>query len=128
MTEYLQSKDVDSFMRMLQALLASIPYYEGKTPEHEQLWRNIVFAIFTVLGQYVRAEVHSSTGRSDCIVETEKYIYIFEFKQDGSAEDALRQIEEKGYALPYASSAKQVVRIGVNFSTKMKTIDTWLAE
>ena len=128
MTEYLQSKDIDSFMKMLQALLASIPYYEGKTPEHEQQWRNIIFAVFTVLGQYVRAEVHSSTGRSDCIVENEKFVYIFEFKQDDSSEAALRQIEEKGYALPYASSAKQVVRIGVNFSTKMKTIDTWLAE
>lgn len=124
MTKYLENDDSEAFMKMLQSLLASIPYYEGKAPENEQAWRNIVYAVFTVLGQYVRAEVHSSNGRSDCIIENDKYVYIFEFKQDKTADEALSQIEEKGYELPYLAS-KKIIKIGANFSSKIGTIDEW---
>ena len=110
-------------MQMLQALLASVPYYEGKAPVNEQQWRNILYAIFVVLGQYVRSEVHSSRGRSDCILENDRYVYIFEFKQDKTAEEAIEQIDANGYAVPYAASQKKVVKIGANFSTKMQTLD-----
>lgn len=125
MTGYLNEGDIDSFMIMIKALLASLPYYEGAEPVHEQQWRNIVYAIFKILGQYVRTEVHSARGRSDCIVETKSFIYIFEFKQDKSADEALSQIDEKGYAIPYASSEKKVVKVGANFSTSIRTIDEW---
>jgi hypothetical protein len=125
MTGYLENRDLESFMTMIKALLASIPYYEGEVPSNEQQWRNILYAIFTILGQYVRAEVHSSRGRSDCIIETDKYIYIFEFKQDKSADEALSQIEDKGYAVPYISSGKEIIKIGANFSSKEQTIDGW---
>lgn len=125
MVTYLRDNDMELFLTMLQALLASVPYHEGKTPSNEQQWRNIVYAIFTVLGQYVRTEVHSAAGRSDCIVENEKYVYIFEFKQDKTAEEALNQIEEKNYALPYVSSGKRIVKIGADFSTKIGSLDSW---
>lgn len=128
MIRYLQENQLQPLMRMLQALLASIPYHEGKTPAGEQQWRNVLYAVFTVLGQYVRAEVHCAGGRSDCVVENRDYIYIFEFKEDRSAEEALRQIDERGYALPYAASGKQVVKIGVNFSSQKKTLDEWEME
>lgn len=126
MTGYLKNGDTDSFMKMLQALLASIPYYEGKAPEQEQQWRNIIYAVFAVLGQYVTAEVHSARGRSDCIVENENHVYIFEFKMNESAEAALKQIEETGYAEPYLASGKRIIKIGVNISDKKGTIDEWL--
>ena len=125
MTDYLESANVDGFMKMLQSLLASIPYYEGKAPENEQAWRNIVYAVFTVLGQYVHAEVHSANGRSDCVVETDKYVYIFEFKQDKTAQEALQQIYDKGYCLPIAPNAKKIIKVGANFSTELKTLDKW---
>ena len=125
MTGYLNEGDIDSFMTMIKALLASLPYFEGAEPAHEQQWRNIVYAIFKILGQYVRAEVHSTRGRSDCIVETKSFNYIFEFKQDKSADCALSQIDEKGYAIPYASSEKKIVKVGANFSTSIRTIDEW---
>lgn len=125
MITYLRTNEMEPFMTMLQALLAGIPYHEGKTPASEQQWRNVVYAIFTVLGQYVRCEVHSSRGRSDCIVENEHYVYLFEFKQDKSAREALEQIEDRGYALPYAACGKQVVKIGANFSTQMRTLSEW---
>lgn len=125
MVRCLQDNDLEPFMTMLMALLASIPYHEGKAPSNEQEWQNVIYAIFTVLGQYVRTEVHSSGGRSDCIAENDSYIYIFEFKQDKTAEEALRQIDDKGYALPYSAGGKKIVKIGANFSNKKRTLDEW---
>ena len=125
MIGFLRDNDMEPFMIMLQALLAGIPYHEGKVPSQEQQWRNIVYAIFTVLGQYVRAEVHSANGRSDCVVENERYFYIFEFKQDKTAEEALKQIDDRGYALPYAASQKKVIKVGADFSTEKRTLDAW---
>ena len=72
------------------------------------------------LGQYVKAEVHSALGRSDCVVENDQYVYIFEFKQDKTAAEALKQIDENGYAAPYASCGKKIMKIGANFSTEKK--------
>lgn len=128
MIHYLENADVDDFMTMLQALLASIPYYEGKTQENEQQWRNILYAIFSILGQFVMTEIHSAMGRSDSVLENQKYIYIFEFKQDKTAEEALNQIDDKGYAKPYLASEKTVKKIGANFSTEQGTIDKWVIE
>ena len=62
----------------------------------EQNFQNVIYISLLVLGKYVRTEVHSSQGRADCIIETSDYVYIFEFKRDGSAKDALEQIEEQG--------------------------------
>lgn len=128
MVRSLRNGDVDDFMQMLQALLASIPYYEGRAPQNEQQWRNLVYAVFSLLGQYIRTEVHSARGRSDCLMETNRILYVFEFKQDGTAEEALSQIDEKGYALPYQSTGKEIVKIGANFSTQKKTLDDWKIE
>ena len=128
MLEFLDDGAVDKFMNMIKALLASIPYWEGTTPANEQEWRNLVYVIFALLGQYVSAEVHSSKGRSDFIVENEKYVYIFEFKKDLSAKEALEQIETKGYAVPYESSGKKIIKIGANFSTNDKTLSEWVTE
>ena len=66
-----------------------------------------------------------SHGRVDCIVETPDYVYIFEFKLDGNAEEALRQIEEKGYALEYASDKRKVYKVGAVFSSETGTIAEW---
>lgn len=126
MIRHLEGGDADSFMTMIQALLGSIPYYEGKAPENEQQWRNLVYVVFAMLGQYVTAELHSSQGRSDFIVENEHYVYIFEFKQDQSAAEALRQIDENGYAVPYLSCRKKIVKIGASFSSSRKTLDEWM--
>ena len=70
-------------------------------------------------------EKEQSQGRVDCIVETDKYIYIFEFKLDGTTEAALKQIEDKGYARPYGADARKLYRIGVNFSSETGTLDGW---
>ena len=81
--------------------------------------------VFTLLGKLTKCEVHSSQGRADCIVETQKFIYIFEFKLDKSADEALAQIEEKRYALPYAADSRKIFKIGVNFDSATRNITEW---
>ena len=74
----------------------------------------------------MKAEYHTSQGRIDLALQTDKYIYVMEFKLEGSAEEALRQIEEKQYALPFASDKRQVFQIGINFSSQTRNIEKWL--
>lgn len=76
----------------------------------------------------VYIEKETSEGRSDCVVETPKFIYVFEFKRDGNAEDAIRQIEKKGYAREYMNDSRPIIKIGCNFSSKTGTIDDWKVE
>ena len=71
-------------------------------------------------------EKQNSKGRADVIIESDKDIYIFEFKLDGSAEEALKQIEDKQYALPYLNDSRTVRKIGVNISSESRTVDGWL--
>ena len=70
-------------------------------------------------------EKEQSQGRVDCIIETDKYIYIFEFKLDGTAKEALQQIEEKGYAQPYLTDSRKLYKIGCSFSSETGTIEDW---
>ena len=94
--------------------------------ERERYFHYTFYLIFRLVSVYtVYTEKEQSEGRVDCIVETPDYVYIFEFKLDGSADEALKQIEEKGYARPYASDRRPVYKIGVSFSSQTGTIDDW---
>lgn len=73
-------------------------------------------------------EVRSSRGRADAVVKTPKYIYVFEFKLNGTAEEALKQIDEKGYLIPYKVDHREVVKIGVEFSAESRNLSRWLVE
>lgn len=131
-------KDIATFRRMVEAgdtegmrnfftaLFAGIPYTDRKVGfEHD--FQTVIYLVFTLLGQYVQSEVHSVQGRADCIVETRRFIYLFEFKRDGSAEEALKQIEEKHYAPPYAADSRKLFRIGVSFDSHTKLLSDWIA-
>ncbi len=92
-------RDIDSALALMQSYLAGIPYdLENKTEKHYQ---TIIYLVFSLLGYYTRAEVKSAVGRADAVCWTRDGVYVFEFKVDGSAEEALRQIDEKGYMIPY---------------------------
>lgn len=84
---------------------------------------HLLFSCVSSLGVYV--EQHNSQGRDDLIVSILDYIYIFEFKLDGSVEAALRQIEGKQYATPFLTDCSFVVKIGASFGLKRGTIDDW---
>lgn len=125
--DYINEGDPESFMQELQALFAGIPY-ESADKAIELNFRNMVYLTFSLLGFTSRIEVPNARGRSDMVAYTSDYVYIFEFKLNRSAEEALAQINEKGYAIPYATDPRQVFKIGVNFSTATKNIDKWIIE
>ena len=116
--------DTESIRDILTALFASIPYTTNDAP-FEHYFQSVLYILFTLLGQFVQCEVRSSKGRADCILETEKFVYIFEFKVDKSAAEALQQIEEQGYALPYKADTRQVFKIGVGFDSKERCLAEW---
>ena len=121
--------DLDTWRKSLTAFFASIPYTmrrKDMETEKERYFHYTFYLIFRILSTYlVLTEKQQSEGRADCIIETKKVVYIFEFKLDGTADDALRQIEEKGYARPYEADMRTVRKVGVNFSSKSGTIDDW---
>ncbi len=130
-TKDIKAGRVDEFMTRMRSIISGIPYDNFTEEEihlREQNYQTAVYLIFKLMGQFVQSEVHCSTGRADCIVQTEKEIYIFEFKVEpkGSAESALKQIEETGYADKYKASGKKIVMIGTAFDEKRKTIGEYV--
>ena len=129
LTDALDAGDLDGFRGLMTSFLASIPYdMRRKTDERERerYFQYTFYLILRLMSLYtVSVERKSSQGRSDCVVETPEHVYVFEFKLDGTAADALRQIEERGYARPYESDKRKVHKIGVNFSSETGTIDGW---
>ena len=125
----LKRGQLDEFRKMLTSFLAGIPYTmrrKENEPERERYFQYTFYLLLRLMSVYtVLVEKEQSEGRVDCIVETPQYVYIFEFKLDGTATEALQQIEEKGYAREYEADARQVVKVGVNFSSKTGTIEEW---
>ena len=119
-----ESGDIDGFMERLQSFLADCPYELAKDVELH--YQNVLFIVFRLTGLYTKVEYHTSRGRIDLVLQTDSYVYVMEFKLDGSAEQALQQIEEKQYALPFAKDSRKVYTIGVNFSSETRNIDRWI--
>ena len=119
-----ESGDIDGFMERLQSFLADCPYELAK--DIKLHYQNVLFIVFRLAGLYTKVEYHTSRGRIDLVLQTDSYVYVMEFKLDGSAEQALQQIEDKQYALPFAKDSRKVYTIGVNFSSKTRNIDRWI--
>lgn len=121
---------IDDFRAGLASFLASIPYTMRRKEnerERERYFHYTFYLIMRLISVYtVYTEKVQSHGRVDCIVETPDYIYIFEFKLDGTAEDAMRQIEEKGYAREYEADSRKIYKIGAVFSSETGTIEEWI--
>lgn len=84
------------------------------------------YIINRLLGCYTTLiEKQNSKGRADVIIESVKDIYIFEFKLDGSAKEALEQIEIQQYALPYLTDSRPIHKIGVSISSVSRTVEEW---
>ena len=124
---------VDEFMERMQAIISSIPYDDfpkDKLKLREQNYQTAVYLVFALMGQFVQTEVHCGTGRADAVVTTADSVYIFEFKLsgNGSAEDALNQIQKNGYAERYKADSKKIVLIGSSFDEQTRTIKDWKTE
>ena len=119
-----RSGNIDGFMKRLQSFFSDTPYELVR--DLELHYQNVLFIIFRLVGFYTQAEYHTSEGRVDLVIRTDQFIYVMEFKLDGTAEEALQQIEEKQYALPFASDSRRLFKVGVNFSNATRNIEKWL--
>ena len=120
----IRSGNIDAFMTRLQSFMADTPY--ELISDQELHYQNVMFIVSKLLGFYVQAEYRTSQGRIDLLLQTDKYVYIMEFKLEGSAEEALKQIEERNYAAPFASDSRKVLKVGINFSAQSRNIDKWI--
>ncbi|EMB24401.1 ATP-binding protein [Treponema denticola] len=131
--EDIRAGNVDEFMERMQAIIAGVPYDnlpKDKLKLREQNYQTAVYLIFKLMGQFVQTEIHCLKGRADCIVHTKDSIYIFEFKlmSAGTAEDAIAQIKENGYAAQFKTSSKKIILIGSSFNEEERTIGEWKTE
>ena len=127
------AQDVDAFMERLQTVFANLPYDTTAREEikfRERDYQIVVYLIFALLGQYTETEVVGTTGRADCVVITATTVYLFELKlwSAGSAEEALQQIIDKGYAAKYASSGKEIILVGASFDEEKRNIKEWVIQ
>ena len=118
------SGDIDSFMERLRSFLAGCPYELAR--DIELHYQNVLFIVFRLAGLYTEVEYRTSRGRIDLVLQTADYIYVMEFKLDGSAEDAIKQIEDRQYALPFSKDPRRLFKIGVNFSSTTRNIEKWV--
>jgi hypothetical protein len=122
----LEAGDTEDFMERLKVFFADIPYeLNNKNEKHYQA---IFYVVFTLMGQYIQAEVRSSKGRADAVVKTKDYIYVFEFKLNDTAEEAIKQIDNKGHLIPYQLDGRKLVKVGVEFSKEERNINRFLIQ
>jgi AcrR family transcriptional regulator len=127
----LRQGDIGQAMEILRSLLKSIPYGKNETKKFhdikttEQYYHDLFHFFFSMMCNLVNSEVRNSTGATDVVITTPNYLYVVEIKIDSTPEVALSQIEEKGYAVPYLTGPRKVVKVGANFSTKEKTLSGW---
>ena len=119
-----ETGDYDSFFHRLQSFFADTTYEVIR--EQELHYENVLFIVFKLVGFYTKVEYHTNNGRVDLMLQTEKFIYIMEFKLNGTAEEALQQINNKRYALPFEADGRKLFKIGINFSEKTRNIEKWV--
>ena len=113
----------EEMMKILEALFARANYQIQGNAEKD--FQYAMYIIFELLGEYVQTEKQTSNGRIDILLQTKDYIYVMELKVDSTADEALKQIEEKGYARPFAADPRRLYKIGVSFSTATRRIEDW---
>lgn len=119
----IRSGEAEGFMRRMEAFFSNGDY--ALMGDKELYFHNAIYVFFSLMGLYVEVERHTTNGRMDILVQTKGFIYIFELKIDQSAEAALKQIEDKGYAKPFIGDSRKLFKIGINFSTEKRCIDDW---
>ena len=120
--------DIDGMLTVARSFFASIPYQEGTlkdAPTSEGHFTAMLYVVFSLLSNYCYSQVRTAVGRMDILLKTDTAIYVMELKMDGSADEALQQIDDKGYAIPYEADGRKVVKVGINFSSKERTIQEW---
>ena len=126
MVMYFILGDADKAMKCMQAYFAGVHF--KMRMDNENNFHNAFFLLMDLVGLDTETESATSDGSIDITVRTDDYIYVIELKYDGTAEQALRQIEEKRYDRKYQMDGRQIIRIGVNFSSETRCIEDWKIE
>ena len=121
--EQLFDGNMDGALRKMQAYLASIS--NRLSNKNERDFQTVFYLIFNLMGAYIMVEEDSAVGRADAVLHMPDAIYVMELKYDKSADEALRQIDDKGYLIPYAADGKRLVKVGVNYDSNKRTIGDW---
>ncbi len=123
LVQLLYDGKTEETMLRLRAYLAGISNRLSNKCERD--FQTVFYLIFNLMGAFIRVEEDSAIGRADAVVHMPDAVYVFELKYDGSADEALQQIEDKGYLIPYSADGKRLVKIGVNYDSKQRTITEW---
>ena len=124
----LRKDDIDEALEAARAFFAGIPYQEGTlqdAPTSEGHFTAMLYVMFSFLNVYVYTQVRTAKGRMDILMKTDTTIYVMELKLDGTVEEALKQIDDKGYAIPYEADGRRIVKVGIRFSSEERTIVEW---
>ena len=130
----LKREDIDTAMEEMKAFLAGIPYVEGfqkkleEVKNYEGFYEYTFWLIFNMLNVYARTQVKCKNGRIDFVVLMPETTWVFELKVNGTAQEALEQINSKGYAIPYQTEGRRVVKVGVQFARDTMTVGEWVVE
>ncbi|MDD6842873.1 MAG: PD-(D/E)XK nuclease domain-containing protein, partial [Prevotellaceae bacterium] len=126
-TRALMAGDLDKFKLQLTSFLSNITYrFQRKDDEREceRYFHLTFYLILRMLSKYnTLVEKETSQGRIDCVLECPDYVYIFELKLNSTADIALKQIEDKGYALPYVADPRKIFKVGISFSSATGTVN-----
>ena len=121
----LKRGDAETFMQNMRTLFADYPYDLIKNTESH--YQNVVYLTLKLMSVYlVDGEYRTSNGRIDLLIKTDRYIYVMEFNYDGSAREAIDQIESKEYYLPFEADDREIIKVGVNFSSQTRNIENWI--
>jgi hypothetical protein len=117
--------DVGKFITRLKAFFAGIPYELNN--KEEKHYQTVFYLFFKLMGQFIEVEQRSAIGRADAVVITEDSVFVFEFKltEHASAEDAIKQIDDKNYLIPFTAGNKKLVKVGAVFSAQERTLCDW---
>ena len=122
--QMLYDGDIDGALVRLKAYLASIS--NRLSNKNERDFQTVFYLIFNLMGALIRVEEESAVGRADAVLHLPESVFVFELKYDGSAADALKQIDEKGYLVPYTADGKRLYKIGVNYDSQQRTLGDWI--
>ena len=122
-----ESGNPEKIRNVLTGLFANITY-TLETDPFEHYFQAVIYLTFTLLGKFCQCEMHTFTGRIDCRVQTKDYIYLFEFKRDEPAQEALAQIDSKKYALSFIADSRKLFKIGVSFDSETRMLKDWAVE
>ena len=124
-------EDLEKALIAMRAYLAGIPYPDGgkeildDMSKNEYYYETIFYLMFSFMNRHIQTQVKTCRGRADMVMQTPKAIYVFELKINRPAEEALKQIDDRGYMIPYTADGRKLVKCGISFSTETRTVEEW---